>query len=258
MNENIQFPHIEHRVYKNTFLQNTIVEVTYDKVSPKQLTGDFEDNKNLFFKRFFNIDQSQRDFIKDGISLATADKSQSLTFTDCNCKAIVNRSVYNTFVESILQHVFEISKFLQDVVRLREVSSIAVRKINMFPVIYDESRDLSIRTERQKVLANVFTSNFISLHHEENVLPVKGAVAPFGVRKIKGPDGVVYTLKTGIIPPQDENKDVLFVVLDSEAELGMNTNTQDIESKALKLNDYLFDLYHWAVSKEIIDRMQQE
>lgn len=257
MNKDIFFPHIDHRVYKNTFLQNTMVVVSYDEVSEKMLTGDFEDKKTSFFNRFFGIDQSSRNFIREGISISTADKSQNLIFTNRQCITNVNRSVYKTFVESVLPHVFKISTFLRDVVQLREASSIAVRKINVFPVIVDQSMDLSKMTERQNVLRNVLSVDFMQLHHEKEQIQVKGAVSPFGVRNIKNPDGYIYSLKTGILPSPD-SATTKFVVLDSTAESPMIINPQDIEARTVVLNDRLFDLFHWVVNGEIIEKMKQE
>lgn len=256
MNKDVIFPHIDHRVYQNTFLQNTMVVVSYEEVSKKMLTGDFDDKKTSFFNRYFGIDQSGRDFVKEGISISTVDKSQNLFFSNRYCITNVNRSVYKTFVESVLPHVFKISTFLRDVVQLREASSISVRKINVFPVIVNQSMDLSNMSERQKVLRNVLSVDFMQLHHEENQIQVKGAVSPFGVRKIKNADGCIYSLKTGILPSPD-SATTKFVVLDSTAEFPMIINPQDIEARTVILNDRLFDLFHWVVNAEIIEKMKE-
>ena len=253
MNEIDKLPSVEKEVYKNTFLHNTVVTITYDEVTKNSLTGDFDERKNAFFKNFFNVDQSDRDFVNQGISLSKVDKSQGLLFTKAFCMANVNRSVYKTFLESMMPNVYALCSFLRDIAKVGRTRTVEVRKINMFPVEVSKSVDLKLRCERQKVLANVLTKECLGKHHETESIPVKGAIADFGQRVLKDKDGYIYRIKTGLMPA-GENK--TYVVVDLSVTYPMALGMQDVESKTMELNKLEFDLFHWSVNPEIISNMK--
>lgn len=250
------FQNIPHKEYPNTFLENTTVTLI-----SRKWNGEFNDNfDNLypsFVERFFGLKKDAQQFKeKQEMSMTAPEDDITFTFRPDKANLRVGRKKYHTFVDNIIPELLPLKDFIFGVMERESIENLMVRKLNIFPIQADSDEEVKENTlEIYKYIYNPELLGAVS-----NVEPPHNASWILDLRKgtFSNSENEV-TVRIGIAKTQGYEK-TFNVVLDSSARC---VNLSEIGEGAvdrvlLRLNDQLFNSYHWCVGNEIIQLMEKE
>ncbi len=249
------FKNIEHRIYKNTFLQNTLVEMQYESIksrlSAKEVFCDFQS----FASKNLGIDDIKEDegLTEKGIIISSDEIDTKFYIYDNKLIIKIGRKNYSSFQESVIPYIKIAEDFLQSVAKLEVINSLEIRKINIWPYnILDQN------TLTETLMSKIFSKELLENGNFKSQSPENRNVTQWMKEKIFNWEDILLKLKYGFIA-KDEQHDKERIILDSTAESSHKATIDNGEMRALleKLNTILFDAYHWSVTDEIIQIMNK-
>lgn len=251
------FPHQEqHKVYPNTFLENTSVSLIachWDGV----FSSDFEKLYPKFVDSFFHLPKSVEDFKKQK-EMSVSAPEDGLTYSFKPDKAYIrrDRKSYISFLSSIMTEILPLKVFLFDVMKFSSIENLQVRKLNILPI--EAESDDEIRNKLMDVYRFLYSDDFLK-YVQDATLPIDAPwILNFRKAVFSEGDNEV-TLRIGIA--KANNKEHIYnVVLDSSARCSKPSIIEEgsVDRKLLKLNDCLYDAFHWCVKEDIIQLMEEE
>lgn len=250
------FVQIEHREYPNTFLVNTAVSLigsnwngeyneSFDKLYPE------------FVDRFFGIKKTVDQFKQKGeLTLSSPEDELTFTFRPDKANLRVGRKKYHTFVETIMPELVPLKAFMFGAREIDNLENLQVRKLNIFPIQADS--DEEIKQNANDVYRYLFRQDLIS---EVTVAPIPNDsswILDFR-RASFANDEFKVTIRIGIAKSQGTEKSYN-VVMDSSVVCAQQKKIGEgaIDRLLIRLNDQLFNAFHWCVADEIIKLMKQE
>lgn len=248
----LPFKEIPHRLYKNTFLQNVFVSYTFQSDDGTVDSPAIKDEFDNFICSQFGLEPNDS-FPAEPISLSSSDKMISFLFFRNEASVRIGARNYRSFEDSVVPQVVKLYKFIS-LLKVDSVSSLALRKINIWPISVDAVISLN-DGEIEKIEKEVFSSDLLSeanvpLDEEERSIPIRK-------KCVWENDSINFTVRTAFMRDRvSNNKGNL--VLDIEVVLNSNTKLDDAKSQLLLLNDKLFNVYHWCVNSTIIKIMEEE
>ncbi|MDE7455993.1 MAG: hypothetical protein K2M96_04715 [Prevotella sp.] len=252
------FQTIPHKEYPNTFLENTAVTLI-----SRKWNGEFNDNfTNLypkFVERFFGLKKDAQLFKEtQEVSMTAPEDEITFTFRPDKANLRVGRKKYHTFVDNIIPELLPLKDFMFGVMERESIENVMVRKLNIFPIQADSVEEVKENTlEIYKYIYNIDLLGAGALSNEDLSHDAPW-ILDFRKGLFSNSENEV-TIRIAIARAQGYEK-TFNVVLDSSARC---VNPSEIGEGAvdrilLKLNDQLFDAYHWCVGNEIIQLMEKE
>lgn len=236
------FPlHEQHKVYNNTFLQNTYAEIHFDKITESEW-GNGERIKAYLNKYFHIAFDVKRENLEDGFSLSNKDIDVIFLFSESFMGVRVGREAYQSFAISVMPYVVWMKSFVKEVLQRDSVRSLVVRKINLWP--YSEE-SANKRLSDENMLQTLLSSNLRNEHSEKKETDNGHRLDMVSFQEHE----TSLSLGYGVVV--DEGDSV--VVLDSKAvsEQTQPTSLNDVETKLDELDDILYSAYHWCVTEKV-------
>ncbi|MCQ2360942.1 MAG: TIGR04255 family protein [Paludibacteraceae bacterium] len=238
------------REYKNTFLQNVLVEIDFKEWNLID-REDVSRKWNEFVVSNFNNSNETNlsvDLLEKPIRVSRKDGFCSFFFSRSVVSAVVGAKDYRTFVDSVIPQIYKLSKFLTDVISINEVTRLSLRKINIWQF---KSKDTSpIQSEEVR---KILFSNALITHEESEVLNEEERNIG-DMHKYEWEDGDKKAIvKTFFISPKQTG--VFAQILDSELQMTKSIQIDQVQDNFIELNNILYNLYHWCVSESVIDIM---
>lgn len=236
----------EHRVYSKTFLQNTVVELTFPTLFEEKDKSFPFPSLYTYIDKFFHLQLNAEPDMDKGFSLDNKANDVTISFKKDAVGIRVGRKNYQSFVSSVMPYVYLLKSYVKETMGIDGVESIVVRKINLWPFPSDVIEEQNVAEEA--MFSAVFSDEFLKASENvasDNLLPLtvsyeEKEISLFLSRSIN----------------EDDNHKV--VILDSKVESQQTTSTSinEIETKLEELNDILFASFHWCVSDEILKIME--
>lgn len=246
------FKHIEHTNYKNTFLQNVIVGISFKEKEDAFFNDTFLQRLNDYLKSMFNIgDQAKQiDFKTQGFTLTSQSQDIAISFQNGILEAKIGCKSYTGFISAFSSIFIQFKLFLKQVMLEENIIEIRERKVNIWQF---ESKEKLNYTD---VASNVFstelnaqTSNIGMAPKEANTIQKK---IYWDITENKDIYGVI--VRTAFL---NEKEGLYHLVLDSEViQKDTEIKKDDLDINFVTINNILFDAYHWAVSPKIIELMK--
>lgn len=250
------FQTIPHKEYPNTFLENTAVTLI-----SRKWNGEFNDNfANLyssFVERFFGLKKDAQQFKeKQEVSMTAPEDEVTFTFRPDKANLRVGRKKYHMFVDNIIPELLPLKAFMFGVMERESIENLMVRKLNIFPIQAD-----SVEEVKENVL-DIYKFIFKPELLKEVSLVNAPQNAPWILDFRKGVfsnNDDEVTIRVGIARAQGYEK-TFNVVLDSSSRCANSSEIGEgaVDRILLRLNDQLFNAYHWCVGNEIIQLMEKE
>lgn len=250
------FVPIEHREYPNTFLVNTAVSLI-----ASSWNGEYNENFDKlypeFVDRFFGVKKTADQFKQKGeLSLSSPEDEVTFTFRPDKANLRVGRKKYHTFVETIMPDLVPLKVFMFDAREIENLENLQVRKLNIFPIQADS--DEEIKQNANEVYRYLFKQGLMS---EVSVAPIPDNsfwILDFR-RATFANDEYNVTIRIGIAKSQG-TENGYNVVMDSSVVCAQKKEIGEgaIDRLLIRLNDQLFNAFHWCVADEIIKLMEQE
>lgn len=239
-----------HLTYKHTSLHWIIVKINYGCDSEADFFNEYAD----FFKDFANLSLSQDQYKalgSDSIRLKSNDGVVQLKLSSNFIQLRLSGKTYVNFSKSLKPFLEKIYSLLCNI--KASISKVELRKINMWG--YD-----SITQDSDKLLQSVFSDNLLKnfwkpLHEVEDGEDVNltKTISDYRVEDFDG--SLIATF--GYIETKKENS-MSRLILDTEYEIKGNFNCNELVSLMPMINDVLYNLYHSAVSKDVLQEMNKD
>lgn len=245
------FKHIEHVNYKNTFLQNVMVGISFKDKSDSFFDETFRKKLCAYLKNMFNVENGgeQIDFKTMGFTLTNEVNDVAMSFQNGRLEAKIGCKSYSGFVSAFSSVFVQFKLFLKNVLDVESVEELHERKVNIWQF---ESKD-PLRYE--DVAPNVFSPE---LNELETNLTIDPKVEDVIRKKIFWDFSISEQQYRTILKTAFLNKKEGFyhLILDSEVmEKKKQILVDDLDEDFVSINDVLFDAYHWAVSPKVIELM---
>ena len=239
---NIPFPHIENKVtYTKTFLAETSVKMFFAESSFT------EEVAKRLFRDSFGIELSAENYKQltlTKLKISDKDNGVYISFAKESIKIRVDQAHYSNFKLSMEPILTNLVKGLPSGF---EFSGLKVKKINVWPVISPpDSKNIKSRDEWFVLKRSVLSSEF----GEKNKISELESLAEF----YNPPYGKVRLNSFLVIPDNEEM--VGGIMLISNYNLFVDIKASGIISETERMNNVLYDAYHWAVSQNVIDSMK--
>ena len=244
------FTKIEHCIYKNTFLQNTLLNFHFDNILKDRKEDDIKKDFRKFVEKRFglNIDDSKEQSLSLGIRIVSSDQSTMLTFQSDRCLIRVGREQYKSFEQSILPLIDVVKDYITNVAKKQILESFSIRKINVWPI--QTFKDVTLA---DILLKKIFSSELLSDDSFNAQLPENRGVTNWQKEKQFCIDDAILKLKYGFNCKDDRN---ILIILDTVIETTTSSELDKINFT--HYDEIMFDSYHWAVNSDIVNLMQKD
>lgn len=250
------FPSEPYKTYNRNFLKTVIFQVSFN--NNNFLKNKKSDIIDLFKETFprYNDSLAQGFEIKfknpnetpvlqsiqnnAGIEMRSNDGQRVLTINDVSLSLTISGKVYKNF-DLLKQDLSRIDKFFT-LVGINKIIKVAIRKVNIieFQNISDATGVLSYAITPE-LLSNL-TYFPKSEGIKQNIHSVSYAL-----------DNYKLNLKYGLILPQGNNIGNGQIILDIDLINNEESNTSTIFEKATFINNQIFNIFNWAISKNFKD-----
>lgn len=243
------FKEAECKLFKNTFLQSVIITYRYEKVDSDSFDEAFERRMRDFLCGNFGLTIGKS--IKNGpISITSSDKSVSYMLSDEFVAVKVNAKNYKSFGISVAQYEEVMKKFAKEVLQLKVISSLSLRKINIWPFENNSGQEVNQDEIWNKILSN-------------DILQVAKADSSSrfpGARVFVGNDmDLSVLIRLVPVDASADKKQINFVVdIETIHTSAMGVSLIGTKDKLNKLNQKLYNAFIWAVNPGIIKLMEGE
>lgn len=239
-----------HLTYKHTSLHWIIVKINYDCNSERNFFKEYGD----FFKDFASLNLSNDQYKalgSDSIRLKSNDGGVQLKISSNFIQLRLSGDTYENFSRSLDPFLKKIYSLLDNIEAF--VSKVGLRKINMWG--YD-----SCSQDSEELLKSVFSSELLRhfwkpIHEEEDGEDVNLSKT-ISDYKVGDADGSLLAT-FGYIETKKENS-MSRLVLDTECEIKGKFECDELPVLMPEINDVLYDLYHSAVSKDVLQEMNKD
>ena len=250
------FQTIPHKEYPNTFLKNTAVTLISGKWN-----GEFNDKfANLypsFVERFFGLKKDAQQFKeKQEMSVTAPEDEITYTFRPDKANLRVGRKKYHTFVDNIISELLPLKVFMFGVMERESIENLMVRKLNIFPIQADSVEE--VKENVLDIYKYIFKPELLKEVALANAPQDASWILDFRKGMFSNSDDEV-TVRIGVAKAQGFEK-TFNVILDLSARCAYSSRIGEgaVDRILLRLNDQLFNAYHWCVSNEIIQLMEKE
>lgn len=236
------YSHVQHEVFKRTFLQEVSASVSF---ADTPLLSNKDSFKN-FLKLNFGVTDDFPDILKlGGITVSSDNEMEKYYFSTNSASVTLNASIYSFYGESLVPRIRCLVDFL-DIVGVKTVTDFTISKNNVFRATssnaYSSWRFALHETFKDKTLRDLATITSVS--DKPFKITIEGAV------KFDGGDVRIPFLVEVI----DESNFYFQMKLKGSVR---NIAVEDILKNAEVLNDILYVTFCDAVSDKTIELMRQ-
>ena len=249
------FPDIEHRLYDFTFLLNTFAVLHFDERNEQNFNQEAKNRMKDFLIDNFNT-SGQHNYPAEGIQLENNEKSILYEFAPNYTSLRIGRPQYTTFGKSMLPNAVRLRWFVSKVLELEKVKQIDVRKISVFPMQI-EGKEPS-KEETRDLMGNILTKDVLSLVTVRENNDVNCSIGPITLHVMEDRENhFIYEILLGLLKDSKREK-IYNVILDAKCIYCPTEGVvlTEIEDKQEEMSKSLYDLFHWAVQKHVIDVMK--
>lgn len=241
------FPHQElHKIFKNTFLQNTFAELHFPQITESEWNNGVQIQS--FLSKYFHINNAivTWDNIQNGVSLTNKDTDVTIHFSKDFVGVRVGRKNYQSFATSAMPYLYLLKGYVKEVLSRDNVVSIDVRKINLWPYYEEVSKN---QLGDHKIVHTIISEPLIN--DAKDVKEVEGVqlqTVDYQERET--------SLCIGYGITKNESGPILILDMTAKSEQTQPTSLSDVETKLDELNTFLYDAYHWSVTETVIQWME--
>lgn len=240
------FEHKERKVYSNTFLQNVLVEWYFEPIDEESFKVRVKD----FLAEKFGIQIGGDDEVQCPIAISSKARKAQMLFGLDVFKLSVRVDIYKGF-----DSLNPLLGFGFDYLCLNGIQNIrgcVIRKIDIFPFKNMRGDNTSNETLLGKVFSKDLLSG-ISISSNDAIQSIWSKE----FANVEEPEKVF--IKFGFLRKRSEpsDKDVDdTMILDFSADRFESMPVDMVEDRLLRMNQTLFDAFHWSVNQRIIDIMK--
>ena len=232
---------VPHKIYDVTFLERVIVKINFNaEVDDKYevLKQFFQDNFNL------ELDSEKFELFKIKFLRISGNNGViSLKFSKSFIQIRLERDFYRSFEESMIPYLNAIYSLMAKI--NGSIEKISIKKVNLWPV------DMSENADYYDVLKKIFNSNLTDNLPEEK--PEEFALS---IPNKTGEDKHSLVITFGFVRNSvDDQLPTAILDIEGICEYIDKLDSKNIESTFKEINQDIFNVYHWAVTDQVINVM---
>ena len=242
-----RFKHVDHQVYKNTFLKDVRIAVEFAPIG-----ADAVDYKKMqaYFSKFDGANIRVEDFLERGnINIFSSNHEIDFRFSFGYAEAKLCMPPYTSF-EKAWPYWVILEDFLK-AMGVEDVTRLMVRKYN---ALYFKSNNKNY--DIREVMGGLFCDELMSMIPAD----VSTDTALNGFERTwtendeesKTAVDVVYGIKKADSVEKNDHLTLVTLVRSD----GDVIPVEDVLNRANEYNQILFDMFHWCVKKDIINSMK--
>ena len=243
------FEHKERKVYKRTFLQQVDVRLEYPVIDKDELTSEFVEATDGFFRNYFQLESSESPLAEKDLLIKYDDQQLAFNFSPNACMLSVGYENYKTFYESVLPYLYPVKEYSLNILG-RSPLHVGYRKLNVFSFDNDAKDD--VEKESRLFLQNVFSPEFLNAEVSTSNEIIGSENTKVSVRDFLIND-FRLELRTYFLHPKDGVSSLFF-----DSRVYFDADSSNLEELLTIANSLLYDSYHWAVSDGIINIMNND
>lgn len=240
---------VSYKQYKKSFLSKVVLSLLFD---PSQISNDdLIARFNKFAHSAFNVPV---DKWEQGSALRISNKDNSIAFYFAYDGAIVelDGEKYQNFTNSQLPQLVKLVAFVKDVLSLSHIDTISIRKLNAWDFSSSNDKNPSIEWVYEKIfseaLRNVLSTSNLT-EQESKIRFFKKWQTEY--------NGCEVLIKSAYIQNTEDVGNTR-LLLDTECSCNVNKiEIDDVTSQCQDVNKYLFDIFHWCVTSEVLELMEK-
>lgn len=233
----------EHRVYPRTFLHNVEARFHY-KSDDQEFTVKFID----FMQNTFGITIEKQWVDALGmipLRIHTENSKQKCKITDDFVEISLSGSGYTSFMMSLYPMLTAFDNFFNSVGA--NLSKVSLKKINTLPIPGTMSY--------QEAFSLMFSQEFLIIERGE---PIKADSDDLRWLVSLEETERYLGLKMLVEFHKVKEKDLNYISLQSQASYAVEVKGAELSGAMLQLNSVLYDAFHWAINKNLIEEMRKE
>lgn len=228
-----------HKTYKVTFLQSVILKMEYD------YSNESFEKFAQFFNEVFKLQLIEQQFnVKntDAIRLRSDNHAYRVKFSKNTIEFIINGDSYVNYEKSLLPFINKVSKYLEQI--KGNILNISIEKIDIWPLAKG-------KIDSPEDFINTIISE--NLRNAPDLVSGDEAFVEYTDKD----SGDSLLIRFGFIPfVEEQNDQPARIVLDTLCNHDNDSIAPSVLSGITKrLNDILYDAYHWSVTEDVIDIM---
>lgn len=247
MSHVIHFDDYPRKIYKRTFLNTVFVVLSY---SIGEISEAILESVNRFICENFNSQENvTEDNLRRGFSFDNEEKGVSFFFSTKHVGVKYLKDDYISFQQTMMPLIYFLMTFLRNALNVSMIDDISIRKINTWPVKRPQDKPF----DENRFVKDFLSTNLISQSDAdessgnlENAHCFKGST-----------ESLSFIIKYGTLNREYEGDMYCCLVLDESA-TAMGVQISDTESILLKVNNTLYNIFHWCVSEQTLAYMNKE
>ena len=242
-----RFEHVEHQVYKNTFLKDVRIAVEFAPIGVDAVDAD---KMQAFLNKFDGAKIQVGDFLRRGnINIFSSNHEIDFRFSLGYAEAKMCMPPYTSF-----EKAWSFWVILEDFLKamgVKEVKNLVIRKYNAL-YFKSDNKNYDIR----EVMGGLFCDELMSMIPAD----VGTDIALNGFERTwtendeesRTAVDVVYGIKKADSVEKNDHLTLVTLVRSD----GDPIPVEDVLKRANEYNQILFDVFHWCVKKDIINSMK--
>lgn len=247
--EKVNIPSVQYRQYPNSFLSKVALYLTFNSEESKEA---FRDKLQKFLSANFDLNmQADEDF--EAVRVTNESKTVEFFFSLNFAAVEFSGDNYKNYTDTQLPQLFRLIDYAKKIVHVSEISMISVRKLNTWDFKSKDDKTPSLDKVRNKI----FSQDLISVLSGQNLTDDERKIRNFEKFSFDKDDFKI-TVRSAYIQNSKE-KEYTRLILDTEClQTDEKLSLDDLSSLCKTMNKQLYDIYHWCVTNEVINMMNQQ
>lgn len=236
----------EHKVFQRTFLARVGVILYFNSINESTWSQQKEELVRSFILNRYGK-SFDTDFLHKAVSIQAEDGNLTIVLMNGCVMGIVDAENYRSFEETAIPQIFRLREFLEDVLDVRCVSKLILRKLNIWRFSRNDSEVVD-EEKRNELLNFVFSKALLGMDSDD----VSESDAKFGIFKILTFEDADFDCKMNLaLNPVSGSDKTYNVVLDTSI-IYENNRSLDGSTQVWKtMNQYAYDAFLWSVSDNV-------
>lgn len=252
---NTIFSKAEHIHHNKTFLLDIVIEYNFEPVAED---GDLDNRFKEFLHNSFGINTEGLSFVGGEHSLRKDDGSLSFYFSNGRVATKIGGQAYFNFIETARPTIYKIREFLEQVLDLKTLENIKIKKTNCWPFI-NEAPSLNDKKIRDDLRLFVFSEQLQESLKADKDEKATGLIEDLKTYSFSNDDfSIKLRSYTALHKGNDDiQKNYINLFLDIIGTLATNGGIKidDIEDETTSLNNEIYNCFQWCISDKIREIM---
>lgn len=242
-----------HRIYKNTTLQNVVIVFELEPQGTEFYNDSFYERLDKFTTDKFSL-KVEHALFDNPFQIHNAKLHSFFQFANGMVAVILPREGYVSFEDTAMPQIRRMREYVNEVLLEQCVKRVHIRKLNIWQIV-EIKEDPQIVLNRLK--PEIFSESFLTATNHLSYEPNEQNILFEKMGWTEGNENIIA--RAAYVPVKDRNA-AFNIVLDIETSIGDQDAIvlEGMSTKLLNWNRHMFNVFQWSLNHETIKRMEGE